>query len=298
MNRIVLIVVLINVLGLHLSAQELNCDVQVITPKLQTADPAIFKTFENAVYEFMNNRTWTDDSYNNNERIECKLIITLTDELSSDRFRANATLQSIRPVYNSDYKTVLFNYVDKEFEFVYSEYLPLEFNENAHLSNLTSMLAYYAYIMVGIDYDSFGKNGGSPYFIKAQSIVNNAQNVNERGWKSYENVRNRYWLIENLMNGKYASYRNCIYDYHRLGLDKMYDNRNGGTKTITNCLEKLNLLNNENPNLMALQLFFNAKSDELISIYSAAPPAEQTKAINYLTRLDAANSEKYLNILK
>lgn len=298
MRRFVLFFSIILLTGQFLKSQELNCSVQVITPKLQTADPAIFRTFENAVYEFMNNRNWTDDQYTNTERIECKLIITISEELSSDRFRANATLQSIRPVYNSDYKTVLFNYVDKEFEFTYSEYLPLEFNENAHLSNLTSLLAYYAYVMVGIDYDSYGKNGGTPFYLKAQSIINNAQNVTERGWKSYESVRNRYWLIENLINAKYSTYRSCLYEYHRLGLDKMYDDRNGSTKTITNSLEKMNTLNNDNPNLMAIQLFFNAKSDELVSIYSGAPPTEKTKAINILTRLDAANSEKYLNILK
>ena len=279
-------------------AQELNCDVQVVTPKLQVADPAIFEALENSIFEFINNRKWTDDVYQNYERIDCKLIITITEELSADRFKANATIQSSRPVFNSDYKTVVFNYSDKEWEFQYSQYQPIDYNDNTFISNLSSLLAYYAYIMIALDYDSFSPEGGTPYFLKAQSIVNSAQSVKERGWKSYEGLRNRYWLVENFLNKKYDPFRNSFYAYHRLGLDEMYAKKPQATSTITNGLYQLVDVEKDNPSSMIMQLFFAAKSDELIDIYNNAAPPEKTKALNALIRLDAANSEKYQNILR
>ena len=197
--------------GSALQAQELQCGVNVSAPQLRVADPKIFKTLETAIYEFMNNRTWTGDKFKAEEKIRCEINITITDELSIDRFRAQVAIQSSRPLYNSDYQTVTFNWVDKDWEFSYVEYQPLEFNENIVLNNLTSMLAYYAYIIIGLDYDSFALNGGTTYLQKAQKIVNNSQNACEKGWKPYDGIRNRYWLTDNLMNPRFAGYREAFY---------------------------------------------------------------------------------------
>jgi hypothetical protein len=217
--------------------------------------------------------------------------------LSIDRFRAQVAIQSSRPVYNSDYQTVTFNWVDKDWEFSYVEYQPLEFNENIVLNNLTSMLAYYAYIIIGLDYDSFALNGGTTYLQKAQKIVNNSQNASEKGWKPYDGIRNRYWLTDNLMNPRFAGYREAFYKYHRLGLDLFSEDALTPVTTITQCLTLLNGVNTSNPNSMAIQVFFNAKSDELIGIYTNAPSKEQAQAIAMLNRMDAQHSNDYRKIL-
>jgi len=279
-------------------AQELNCEVQILTPQLQMTDPAIFKTLEGAMQEFMNNRKWTDDAFQPIERIDCKLIITISKELSNDHFLATANIQSSRPVFNSDYQSVMLNYADKDWDMSYSAYQPLEFNENANLSNITSMLAFYAYIIIGLDYDSFSEKGGDPYFLKAQSIVTNSSNVAQKGWKAFDGTRNRYWLIENLTNSKYDAFRKAYYQYHFAGLDHMYDNRNSATGEILKALYTIEKVYDRDPNIMIIQLFFNAKSDELVEIIRGASQSEKIKAVNLLSKLDAGNSEKYRNILK
>jgi hypothetical protein len=245
----------------------------------------------------MNNRSWTGDKYALAERIECEIIITITEELSTDRFKANINIQSNRPVYNSDYKTVMFNYVDKDFEITYREYEALDFNENTFQSNLTSVLAYYAYIVIGFDYDSFEMNGGTAHFLKAQQIVNNSQNAKEKGWKPFDGLRNRYWLVENMLDAKFKDYRRMLYDYHRKALDKMYDDPSSSVKTVSSGLELLSKVNSSKPNSMALQLFFVAKVDELVGMFKNAGPTDKTKAVALLTKMDAANAGRYRGIL-
>lgn len=281
-----------------LQAQELRCDVQVVVPQLRTADPTIFKTLETAIYEFMNNRKWTDKRYEPAERIQCTLVITISEEVSDTRFKGQATIQSSRPVYNSDYQTVLFNYSDKNFDFEYAPFTPLEYTENIFISNLTSMLAYYAYVVIGFDFDSFEKMGGTPYFLKAQNIVNTAQNTSQEGWKSYESLRNRYWLVDNLLNNRYRKYREGFYDYHMAGLDKMYDSREEATETINNTVQVLEQINKNDPNNFLVQLFLNAKAEELMDIYGDIPRTQKVEAINILSKIDAANSERYLDLLR
>lgn len=285
-----------SITGLH--AQELRCDVQVNTPQLRTADPAIFKNLESSINDFMNNRRWTDHRYEPSERIECKLIITIAEELGSDKYKAQATIQSSRPVYNSDYKTVVFNYNDKNFDFEYAPYQPLDYTENIFISNLTSMLAYYAYIIIGYDFDTFEKMGGTPYFLKAKNIVNTAQNTSQEGWRSFESLRNRYWLVDNLLNNRYRKARESDYTYHMEGLDMMYKDREKATSTITNVITALSQVNKDNPNNFLVQLFFNAKSDELLDIYRSVPKVKKVDAINMLAQMDAANSERYLELIR
>ena len=258
--------------GSQLFAQEINCAVTINAEKVTQTDPKIFKTLETAIFEFMNTRKWTDDVFLPEERIECQILISITEELSSDRFRAQTSIVSRRPVFGSDYNSTLFNFQDKDFEFIYSEYQPLEFNENQYTNNLTAMLAYYAYIIIGLDYDSFALKGGDKYFLKAQTIVNQASNSDSKGWKSYDGTRNRYWYINNLMDAKFSVVRDVFYQYHRQGLDNMYNDQIKPVSTITKSLQTLDNVNRTQPNSMVMQLFFSAKSDELLGIYSKAAP--------------------------
>ena len=292
-----LFLILFSFISTIANAQELNCSVQVITPQLQTADPKIFDDMKKTITEFMNNRKWTGDTYSQNERIECTFLISITKELSADKYQAQVTIQSNRPVFNSSYNSTLFNWVDKDWTIEYAQYQTLEFNENAVTSELSSLLAYYAYIIIGLDYDSFSPKGGTPYFTKAQNIVNLNSNSVTKGWKAME-LRNRYWLVENFMNTKYDNGRTAFYKYHREGMDKMYDDIENGRKAILTSFALIDKMNQDNPNSMFIQIFFKAKVDEIVNIFSQASPIEKTQVINLVSKMDAANSSKYQKILK
>jgi hypothetical protein len=203
-----------------------------------------------------------------------------------------------RPVFKSSYNTTLFNYLDRDFDFKYVEFQALEYSDNVFTSNLTSAIAYYLYVYLGLDGDSFAKNGGSPYYAKAQNIVNMGQNAREKGWKAFESQKNRYWLIENLTNPAYASIREAMYRYHRMGLDLMADDVEAGRAGINESLELLRKANRERPGLFLLQLFLEAKRDELVNIYSQASPMDKTRAVNILKEIDPANSNRYQKILE
>jgi hypothetical protein len=296
MRKIVLIlIVLVNIAPVW--GQDLNCAVTVNAEKVTQTDPKIFKKLETSIFEFMNTRKWSDDVIKPDERIECQILITITEEVSSGKFKAQTSIVSRRPVYGTDYNSTLLNFQDKDFEFLYAEYQPLEFNENQFTNNLTAMLAYYAYLVIGLDYDSFSQKGGDKYFLKAQSIVNQASNSDSKGWKSYDGTRNRYWYIYNILDPKFSAIRDVFYQYHRQGLDQMYNDQVKPVTVITKALQTLDNINRTQPNSMVLQLFFSAKSSELLGIYSKAPPAEKAKAVSYLTRLDPLNAESYQQLL-
>ena len=295
-----LFIAVIFAISFQLFAQELKCNIQVVSNKVQGVNRKIFQTLQSELYEFMNNTNWTNHLYTNEERIECNILIQIGKQISSDEFQATLQIQSRRPVYNSSYQTTILNMVDKDFQFQYVEYEPLEFSESSFLSNLTSVLAYYAYVIIGFDYDSFSFEGGTPYFEKAEKIVNNAQNAKELGWKSYEsNKSNRYWFIENILNDKYSSIREFMYNYHRLGLDKMHQKVNESRLQISEDLELLRKVYREKPNLHMpfLDIIFDAKADEFINIFSEAFPDEKARAVNILTEIDPANQEKYRKII-
>ncbi|MBK9456999.1 MAG: DUF4835 family protein [Bacteroidetes bacterium] len=296
MRKIILLLLLTGV-GLSMFGQDLNCVVTVNAEKVTQTDPKIFKTMETSIFEFMNTRKWSDDIFKPEERIECQILITITEELSSDKFKAQASVVSRRPVYGSDYNSTLLNFVDKDFEFNYAEYQPLEYNDNQYTSNLTAMLAYYAYMIIGLDYDSFAQKGGDKYFLKAQTIVNQASNSDSKGWKSFDGTRNRYWYVTNILDPKFAGIRDAIYQYHRQGLDQMYNDQTKPITIVTKALQTLDNTNRTSPNSMFVQLFFSAKSDELLGLYSKATPAEKSKAVSYLTRLDPVNADNYQELL-
>jgi hypothetical protein len=280
-----------------LYAQEFNVTVQVTSPMVEGTEKKIFETLQQELYDFVNNTRWTNYNYKPEERIEGTILITV-ESRSGEDFKGKMNLALRRPVYKSSYNTTLFNYLDRDFDFKYVEFQALEYSDNVFTSNLTSAIAYYLYVYLGLDGDSFAKNGGSPYYAKAQNIVNMGQNAREKGWKAFESQKNRYWLIENLTNPTYASIREAMYRYHRMGLDLMADDVEAGRAGINESLELLRKANRERPGLFLLQLFLEAKRDELVNIYSQASPMDKTRAVNILKEIDPANSNRYQKILE
>jgi hypothetical protein len=289
---------IITLLPVLVLGQEFNCQVQVNAPQVEGSEKKIFQTMQQSLYEFVNNKKWTNYIYRPEERIECSMMITVSERLSSDQFTAKINLVLKRPVYKTSYNTTLLNYLDKDFSFKYVEFEPLDFNDDTYTSNLTSTVAFYLYIFLGIDADSYSRFGGTPYYEKARAVVTAAQNAPERGWKAFESMKNRYWLVENMLNNVYSPLREGIYQYHRLGLDIMTENIDLGRAGINDCLENFQRAGREKPGLFILQLMMDAKRDELINAYSQASPMDKTKAINILKELDPANSSKYQQIMQ
>jgi DNA-binding NtrC family response regulator len=297
-----ILTVLIFLYSLNIYPQELNCNVQIVTQQIQGTNKQVFQTMQEAIYEFMNNTAWTSNVFELEERIECTMLFNLQEQIGDDEFKGTLQIQVRRPVYNSSLNTVLFNYVDNDLHFSYVEYQPLQFSENTHILNLTSILAYYAYIILGLDYDSFSYEGGTEFFQKAEKIVNNAQNASEKGWKSVDSQsrKNRYWLINNILNEDFSPVREFIYRYHRLGLDKMYEKLNEARAEIAESLKLLQQVyrNKPDPFMHFLQVIYDAKSDEFVNIFKESFQDEKTRVFTLLNEIDPANTNKYEAILK
>ena len=279
-------------------AQELNCTVNVMSPQIQNTEKRIFETLQRDIREFMNTMRWTSDAFSIEERIECSILITIGERISNDRYKATMQIQSSRPIYMTAYNTVMMNVNDQDFSFQYVENQPLQFQANQNVSNLTSVLAFYAFMIIGSDYDSFSLKGGEPYFQKALQIVNNSQNSSERGWKAFEGSKNRYWLVENMLNARYEEFRGVVYKYHREGLDVMQSDLTLGRNAIKECLKPLKTIRMDQPNSYLMTVFFTAKVDEMINIFKEAFPDVKTKAANDLMQMDPANANKYQAIVK
>lgn len=299
MKKLFLLLISLFVGCQFLFAQEFMCTVQVNADQVQTSDRRVFETLQNAIYEFINNRKWSSYSFKIEERIECSILLTISERSSADEFKGTLNVQLSRPIYGSSYNSVLLNYMDKDIQFKYIEYEPLDFTDNTFTSNLTSLLAYYSYIMLGFDFDSYSLLGGTLFYEKAQAVVNTAQNASASGtgWKSYESMKNRYWLAENSLNSIYRPIRESIYKYHRLGLDVMADKPDDGREAVYQSIEALELVHKDKPGSFLMQLFFDAKRDELINVFSQGTPVEKTKAINILSEIDPANASRYQKIM-
>jgi len=281
-----------------LFSQELICNVMVNSNQIQTSDRQIFNSLQKSIYEFVNNTKWTNTKIENEERIECSIMINISKMISNDVFEGTLQIQSKRPVFGTSYQATIFNYQDQNFKFNYQEFQPLEFTVNTHLSNLTSVIAFYVNIILVLDFATFSEDGGMEYIGVAQKIVNNAQNVAEKGWRAFESDRNRYWLAYDLADPRYSSYQRCLYAYHRLGLDKLAEEPDDARFEITEALESLKDIYRENPSSFLLKLFFDAKSDEIVKIYSEAFPNEKARIVKTLVELDPTNSSKYQKILE
>lgn len=280
------------------SAQELNCQVTVNFNKIGGADQQFYQSMENTIREFMNTRKWTNDVFQEQERIVSSITIMLDERVSTNLFKATVQIQSSRPVFNSGYNSILVNHTDPDWTFEFVEFQPLEFNENTHLNNLSSLLAYYAYIILGFDYDSFSMLGGTEHFQRAQQIVINAQNAPEPGWRQNQNLRNRFWLTENLLNQSFKPFREGVYVYHRQGLDVMSkpDNMIEARKKTTEAITKMHQVHKSKPGSMLQQVYLGGKMSELVGIYSKAQPAEKSSVITMLSDIDPSNLLQYQKI--
>jgi hypothetical protein len=296
MKRIAGIFVLLSLITL-VKAQELKCNIQVVSQQIQGTNKQVFETLQSAIYEFMNNRTWTNHVYGTEERIECNLLLNVQEQLSADEFRATLQVQSRRTIFNTNYNTVMLNYMDNDIQFRYIEFEPLEFDPTVHMSNLTSILAYYAYFVLGLDYDSFGFNGGTTFFQAAEKIVDNAQNAAEKGWKPFDNNshKNRYWLVKDFLDPDYAPCRDFIYRYHRQGLDLMDSKPVDARANIATDFELLQGIFRKKPDpfMHPLRVIFDAKADEFVNIFSESIPEERSRVVAILNEIDQANSAKY-----
>jgi hypothetical protein len=298
---------LILVIAFHFcSAQELKAKVTVVSNQVgNNVNQNVFRTLQSALNIFINTRKWTTDNFQPNERINCQFFLNLqpTDDLNV--YNASLTVQSARPVYNTSYLSPIINYKDENVTFKYIEFQQLEFNENrvsgsdALASNLTAVMAYYAYMILAFDYDSFSPRGGDPYFQKAQNIVNNAPDGrNISGWRAFDGIRNRYWLVTNMLNSRNTIMHDVYYNYYRLGMDKLYEDENAARVEVLNVLNLLNNFNTDNPNTMINQFFFQGKSTELIKIFSKALQQDKTRASELLQKMDITNAPKYKDELK
>lgn len=288
--------VLANSMSVKGQTNEFNCMVQISSPGLSEADRTILQTLQSSIYEFMNGRQWSTYTFKPEERIEASLLITVSSKSGSDDYTATLQVQARRPVFQTSYSTTLLNINDKDFKFNYVEHQPLDYVDNTFTSNLTSVLAYYAYIILGMDFDTFSPMGGTPFYEKAQAIVNTAQSAAESGWKSFEGQKNRYWLVENLFNTTYRSLREGYYVYHRKGFDSMIENMEMGRSEVTRALELFQKAHRERPGSYLLQQIITAKSDEIINLYTEAPQMDKTKIINIMNELDPSNAAKYRKI--
>ncbi len=280
--------------GASANAQELNCTVEVITPQIQGTQTRIFETLENVIFEFMNSQKWTGDVYNMDERIECSLLLTITDGTpTSTEFKGNLQIQSFRPVYNSSLKSQVLNMVDENIEFSFQENSILRFTPDYFTDNLTSVLAYYAYMILGYDYDTFSLEGGSKYYSMAQQVVNNAQNASFPGWKAFEDNRNRYWLVDNVLHQSFQPFRELLYTYHRKGLDVMYDDFPKGRSEVIESLKMLKTVHQIKPLSYNATVFFLAKHMEIINVFSKATAPERNEVYEIVERLDPGNLSKY-----
>ncbi len=267
-------------------AQELNFKVTVNAEQIQTTDQAVFKDMERAFANFLNTRKWTQDSYKPHEKINCTLFLNIKEMPSIGNFSANAQITAARPVYNSNYETMLFNFADREWEFTYVESLPLEFNDNSYIANLTSMLAFYAYVILAMDYDSFGELGGNPYVQKALMVVNNAQSSNQAGWTALGNTRNRYALIENLNNPQMIDLRKATYKYHRLALDTFEKTPDQSREVVLSVLKDFKKLWTIYPNAIFVISFFDAKATELTNMFSEGNLQVRRETYDILMSID------------
>ena len=300
MRKILSIIVITLFILKGLDAQELNATVRITAPKLQTTDPQVFKTMERAILDFMNNTRWDLSAYESEERIECAFQINILEELSSNVFKADIAFQAVRPVYSSDYKTPLVSHVDKNVIITYEEYQPIQESRDVFNDNLSSVLTFYAYTILGYDNDSFSSLGGDPYFQIAQSVITNippAVLEADKGWSSLNNRNNRFWIIENMLSPKMREYRVAMYQYHRQGLDYMAGDVPKAQSSMLEALTDVDKVRGSYPNSMVLRMFATTKSDEVIEVFKATDRTTKNTVYQIMRKVDVANASKY-NVLR
>ena len=294
-----LIIILICIPG-YAKSQELNCNVQVSAQMIQGSNREVFTNMQRDIYEFVNNTVWTNHVFSYAERVDCNMLINLTDQLSGDEFKGTIQIQLRRPAFNTTYNSTMLNFVDNNFQFRYVEFQTLEFDPSAHRANLISVLAYYVYIILGVDYDSYAPLGGTEFFQMAEKIVTNAQNAAESGWKPYDGSRNRnrYWLVKNILDKEYEGVRQFIYEYDINGLDRLESRVSEARNSMAESLKLLQEVFRKKPDpfMYFLQIVIDSKSEEVINIFLGAFPEERSRVVQIMTEIDPANKSKYEKI--
>lgn len=279
-------------------AQELNSRVQILAPNVSNINRRNLDVLQKTIRDFLNNNKWTNENYLPQERIECNFVITVTAWDGSSSYTAEAQVQSSRPVYGSSYYSTLLNINDKDFDFSYNDGQALDFSDQTFISNLSSLLGYYAYTIIGLDRDSFSKLSGTPLYTKAQNVLNLAQTSGNKGWKAFDGLRNRYWLNENLLNNTFKELRTFIYDYHLNGLDRLQENPVNGAKNMLSLLPALQQMDKQKLGSIFPNIYFATKAEEITNVFSNLDTQDRIKAYNLLSEIDPANINKYENLKK
>ena len=299
MKKFLAITILLGLLAPGMKAQELNCSVEVISAQIGDVDKSVFNDMQTFIKEFMNNRKWTNDKFKVNERIKCSLILNIKEaNINANTYAGELQVISSRPVFNSGYESPVMNLKDNNVSFSYIQGNNAQFNPQQFTNNLLHILGFYAYLIIGYDYDTFELKGGSPYYETARQIVMSAQGSSSQGWKAFESDKNRYWLVENIMHQTFEPLRKCLYEYHRLGLDKMYEKPEEGRAQILESLKRLNSVHDIKPMSYNAQVFFLAKREELENIFTEAPSDQRNEAYKVCARLDPGNLDDYEEMKK
>lgn len=297
-RKILLISTLVLLFG-KVSSQEFLCKIQVLSPTIQGVDPSVFDAMKNSLFEFMNNRKWSDLNLTVNERIECTFVLTISEAVQGgDQFKGTLNVVLQRPIYGTNYMSLLTNIVDNNVDFRYVPFQSMEYSDNTFNDNLTSTFAFYAYLLLGIELDTYAKYEGTPFYQKAQDVANTAQSSNVPGWQAFDSQKNRALLVQNLLNQTYQAQRDFYYEYHRLGLDVMSKDVDGGRGVILKNLTNLKKIYDLNNSLYSYQVILEAKRQEIIDIFSEASPAEKIDMINIMKEIDPPNGSKYDAVMK
>jgi hypothetical protein len=297
-NKFLIFLLLIVSSALIGRAQELNCRVVIESRQIQTTERTIFQEMETSFTQFMNDRQWTDDEFEREEKINCNIIITLESQPSIGNYTATVQVLSARPIFGASYETVLFNFADRDWAFEYTQSQPLNYNDNTYISNLTSLMAFYAYMIIAYDYDSFESLGGDEYFNKAQQVVNNAQQAGNKGWNQFNSNRNRFWLVENTLNPQMKPFRNAFYEYHRLGLDLFAVDADASRTTIEKAVKDIHAVNRIKPRSIYTISFLDAKYNEFVNIFTEGNLATRRNVYNLLKDIDPSRGSDYEKMIK
>lgn len=286
---------LIMCISIAVNAQELNCNVVVNAQLTGNENLQLFKSLEKQLNEFVNNTQWTNKPFGPQEQINCSMVINVTGQ-NNDAFSASIQVQSARPVYGSSYTTPVYNFNDKDFSFRYLEFQNIVYNPNQYESNLVSVIAYHVYIILGLDADTFEKNGGEKYFEQAQIIVNYSQQENFKGWKLEDGLQSRFAFVDNILSETFKAYRDVLYNYHRRGLDTMSENEKNAKNEIANAIRQFDIINRQRPNSFLVRTFFDAKADEIEDIFTGGPQVNIRSVLNTLNKVAPMHSSKWRNI--
>ncbi|HYH14778.1 MAG TPA: DUF4835 family protein [Flavisolibacter sp.] len=300
MKKIVIFLIGVFLMGV-VQGQELQAKLTVLSNRVSTqVDKKVFQTLQGALTTFLNNRKWSNETYQPHEKVKCNFLLNIDQDLGQNVFKATLTVQAARPVYGSSYESPLINYQDNDVVFRYVEFQPIEFNENRvqgndpMAANLTAVLAYYVQVILGLDHDSFAPKSGEPFFQRAQNIVNNAPESRDiSGWKPFDGIRNRFRLVENLTDNRFSQVHDAIYTYYRGGLDLLVEDEENARAGILTALNFLSAVNRDNPNAMIMQVFFQGKSTELANVFKKANNDTKSRARDLLVKLDVSNAATY-----